>query len=565
LINESSTKDELISELIKLRKRNQELETSISQYKYYKDYFNQQSNKNSQDKTKFNNLNTQGDEIRTGIISTEFLTLSSVSDITEKKLLERSLLDSKERYRDMFENSPYAILLTQPDGTILDVNPAGCRIFGWTKEELCTIGRNAVLDMDDKRTINAIKERAETGRTNSELTFIRKDGTRFQGETTSNLFKSIDGQLLTSIFIRDITKRKRTEETLRQSEEKFFKVFHGGPIMMMLITLEEGKFIDANQALCSSTGYTREEIISHTIKELIFSPEMDVRQERLERLKDQGIISNEEIDFRTKSGEIRHGIIWCQLFNLDGLPCHITGLIDVTEQKRIQTEMVKMDQLQLVSQMAASIAHEIRNPMTTVRGFLQLFKARNNNDIDISFFNLMIEELDRANSIITEFLSLANNKIVKLIPMNLNLIVETIVPLIQASATFQQKEIKLELLDVPAILLDEKEMRQLILNIINNGLESMAPGGNITIRTFIEEDSVVLSIQDQGNGIDPEILDKLGTPFITTKVLGTGLGIAVCFGIAARHNAKINFETSSTGTTFFIRFPIQIDVDGINI
>ena len=173
-------------------------------------------------------------------------------------------------------------------------------------------------------------------------------------------------------YFRDITSRKIAEETLRQSEEKFSKVFHGGPIMMILATVEEGKFIDVNEALCSGTGYTREEIIGQTSKELNFFVDMNKRQERGKLLMEQGRIENVEFDFRTKSGEIRHGLSWSQIFYLDGQPCHITGLIDVTEQKRIQKEMAKIDRLNLVGQLAAGIAHEMRNPMTTVRGYLQL-------------------------------------------------------------------------------------------------------------------------------------------------------------------------------------------------
>lgn len=390
MIYESCTKEELIIELIKLQQRNQQLEAS--NHKIY-----------------------------------------------ERKM-ETTLLPSAEHYQAMFEYSLDAILMTRPDGTILDVNPAGCHLFGWTKEEICTMGRAGIVDMYDIRAINAIKERETNGGAHFELTCIRKDGSRFQGETTSNLFKTSDGQTLTCLIVRDISNRKQTEETLRQSEEKFSKAFHGGPIMMILATVKEGQFIDANEALCSSTGYTSEEIIGHTTKELNFFVETEKRQERGKLLMEQGRIENVELDFRIKSGEIRHGLSWSQLFYLDGQPCHITGLIDVTEQKRIQKEMAKLHRLNLVGQMPASIAHEIRNPMTTVRGFLQLFIGRYHEDLE--FINLMIEELDRANRIITEFLSVANNTIIELLPKNLNLIVETIEPLIQASATLQDKEIK---------------------------------------------------------------------------------------------------------------------------
>ena len=142
---------------------------------------------------------------------------------------------------------------------------------------------------------------------------------------------------------RDITRRKLSEETLRQSEEKFAKAFHGGPIMMVLATVEDGKFIDANEAFCSVTGYIREEIIGHTTKELNFFVDTVERQERGKQVIEQSKIENVELDFRTKSGEIRNGLSWSQLFYLDEKPCHITGLIDVTQQKRARLERLALE------------------------------------------------------------------------------------------------------------------------------------------------------------------------------------------------------------------------------
>jgi signal transduction histidine kinase len=112
----------------------------------------------------------------------------------------------------------------------------------------------------------------------------------------------------------------------------------------------------------------------------------------------------------------------------------------------------------------------------------------------------------------------------------------------------------MELNEVPNLLLDEKEISQLILNMVNNALESMSSPGDVTVKTFVEQEKVVLAVEDQGEGIDRELLDKLGTPFFTTKEQGTGLGLAVCYRIANRHNAKIDIDTSSTGTTFYVRF-----------
>lgn len=227
---------------------------------------------------------------------------------------------------------------------------------------------------------------------------------------------------------------------------------------------------------------------------------------------------------------------------------------EIARREQMEKEMARLDRLNLVGEMAAGIGHEIRNPMTTVRGFLQLMGEKDKYAQDKEFLQLMIEELDRANSIITEFLSLAKNKAVDLKEQNLNTIIESLFPLIQADALVSDKNIEKAAGKIPALFLDEKEIRQLILNLVRNGLEAMSSGGQLTISTYAEGEEVVLAVQDEGEGIAQETLEKLGTPFFTTKDQGTGLGLAVCYSIAARHNAAIRVETAATGTTFFVRF-----------
>jgi signal transduction histidine kinase len=102
--------------------------------------------------------------------------------------------------------------------------------------------------------------------------------------------------------------------------------------------------------------------------------------------------------------------------------------------------------------------------------------------------------------------------------------------------------------------LNVTEIRQLILNLVRNGFESMSTGGKLSITTFSTEREVVLSVADEGIGIEPHVLEKLGTPFFTTKLDGTGLGLAVCEGIISRHNGKLKVETSDKGSTFYVYF-----------
>lgn len=224
--------------------------------------------------------------------------------------------------------------------------------------------------------------------------------------------------------------------------------------------------------------------------------------------------------------------------------------------------MTRLDRLNIVGQMAASIGHEIRNPMTTVRGFLQLFSQRKEHADNKKYYDLMINELDRANCIITEFLSLARDKNVEYETMSINQVVESLMPLMEADALKQDTLIIAELEETPEILLNEGEIRQVILNLVRNGLEAVSCGKSLTIKTYMEEQQVVLSVRDEGQGIPLNVLNNLGTPFVTTKESGTGLGLAVCYSIANRHQAKITFETGPAGTTCFVKFPVRIEKAG---
>jgi len=233
---------------------------------------------------------------------------------------------------------------------------------------------------------------------------------------------------------------------------------------------------------------------------------------------------------------------------------------DVTNDRKRDLEMLRLERLNLIGQMAAGISHEIRNPLTTVRGFLQMLAAKSDSSKNKEYMDLMISEIDRTNEIITDFLSLSKVSSESMSLHNINKIITRVHPLLQADAFNSDKDIILELNEVPEVRVDDSEIRQLILNLVRNGLEETPEGGYVSIRTYFiksdEEAGVVLAIQDQGKGIPKEIQDKLGTPFFTTKEKGTGLGLAISMGIASRHKAKFEYQTGEQGTTFFVVFPV---------
>lgn len=154
----------------------------------------------------------------------------------------------------------------------------------------------------------------------------------------------------------------------------------------------------------------------------------------------------------------------------------------------------------------------------------------------------------------TEFLAIGKNKAVPKQKGNLSEIVSSLIPLIEANAYGQDKYLEVETNPVPDLFLNSREIRQMLLNLCANGLEAMPAGGTIRVRTYVEDDQVVLEVQDEGEGIKPEVLEKIGTPFYTTKPNGTGLGLGICNSIATRHNAQIDIKTNSKGTTFYVRF-----------
>lgn len=221
-----------------------------------------------------------------------------------------------------------------------------------------------------------------------------------------------------------------------------------------------------------------------------------------------------------------------------------------------QTEkMTRLDRLNIIGEMAAGIAHEVRNPMTTVRGLLQFMGSKREFSNHEEKFNLMIDEIDRANSIITEFLSLAKNKAMDFTESNLNDIIRELHPLLMADALRNNCELKASLGNIPTVFLDKNSIRQLILNMMRNGLDAMPTGGLIHISTEWNGEKVLLSIKDHGIGIALEDREKLGTPFFTTKDNGTGLGLAVCHRIVQRHGAILSVNSElGKGTVFTVAF-----------
>lgn len=490
---------------------------------------------------------------RNHILELQKANFAFVQEAERRELAEKELKIFFRLSEDIFFYHSY-------DGHILRANSALARTLGYSDEEffpLVKSHRNAInIHPDDVDLVRKVTEelKQKGGRTSLNCRHICKNGS-FRWISWNSVAEPIE-RLIFSVG-RDITESVQAEVVLRQSEDKFSKTFHENQAVMAIYSVKENCFVEVNRKLIEVSGYSREEVIG-SAHDLMWLDSVD-KENALKQLYKFGYIENFEYRFKKKSGEIGYIIISVNSFNIEGSDYLIASGIDVTELKHYQQEMARLDRLNLIGEMAASIGHEIRNPLTAIRGFLQMIGNKAEYGKDRVFFDLMIEELDRANGIISEYLGMAKDKRVNLQLKALDQVVISLYPIILSNAIQNEIIVRLEVNKLPQALLDEMEIRQLILNMARNALEAMSEGGVLTIGTRLEAGKIVLSIKDEGCGLAHEIQDKLGTPFVTTREKGTGLGLAVCYSIAARHKAKIDYETSSKGTTFNIRFPIPAE------
>lgn len=224
--------------------------------------------------------------------------------------------------------------------------------------------------------------------------------------------------------------------------------------------------------------------------------------------------------------------------------------------KEMLNRLHQKERLAVIGQMATSVGHEIRNPLASLKGFTQLQMEKYPDDQE--YFPIMLSEINRMNSIVTDLLVLGKPKSNTLYhKANINNIMEYTISITRQIA--EQKNIEVHSnfsKEIPDITCEDNQLKQVFLNLLNNAIESMDGGGKININTELAQKQIVVSIQDQGCGIPKEDLDKLGSPFFTTKQNGTGLGLLVSKKIVEEHEGKISFESApGDGTKVSVYFP----------
>ena len=224
------------------------------------------------------------------------------------------------------------------------------------------------------------------------------------------------------------------------------------------------------------------------------------------------------------------------------------------ENVRIRDEVRRAEKFQLVGELAASVAHEIRNPMTVVRGFLQLLaESRRLEDTDRTYVDIAQTELGRAETIISEYLAFAKPQTDTMKPLDICAAVHRVIEVLHPYATMRSVEITHDLNERAMVRGDHERFMQCLLNVVKNGIESMPGGGPLYVQVTKIQDKAVIEIVDRGIGMDQWEVQRLGIPFYSTKSFGTGLGLTSCYRTIHSMGGQIDVESrKGKGTTFRI-------------
>jgi two-component system sporulation sensor kinase A len=264
-----------------------------------------------------------------------------------------------------------------------------------------------------------------------------------------------------------------------------------------------------------------------------------------------------EQEWLSFKGKVLHTEIVETMTTLDNEPAIQVIIRDISERKKNEELLINSEKLYVAGQLAAGIAHEIRNPLTSLKGFLQLIASgRKNNS---TYYDIMKAELDRIEDIVSELLMLSKPQVYELTYQDMRVMMRDTVTLLETQAILHNIGIEAEYGTDPLWIYGvENQVKQVFINVIKNAIEAMIDGGMISIKLSRESDRVYVRISDEGPGIGDDQLAKIGQPFYTTKEKGTGLGLMVSYKIVDNHQGKIVVTSElDKGTMFEIMLPFR--------
>ncbi len=380
-----------------------------------------------------------------------------------------------------------------------------------------------------------------------------------------------------------ITEHKETEKALRLSEEKFSKAFRSSPTLIAICTMKEGRYLEANNAFINISGYKREEIIGRTYYDLGIWADPDVCTKTLGLIQDEGAIYNQELGFRTKTGEILTVLLSAEMIEIEGKPCILSVAQDITERKKLQGQLLHAQKMESIGTLAGGVAHDFNNLLTAIISFANLISVKLPDNDPLKHYVEQIQIVsDTASNLAKDLLTFSRKQEINPSLLDINKSI-TILEKMLLRIIGEDIELKIVLEDVNLIAMaDSSQLQQILMNLVINARDAMSGRGVLTISAkdsiidndFIKDHGygksgayVLISVSDTGAGMDEKTKEKIFEPFFTTKQVneGTGLGLSIVYGIVKQHDGYIDIESEpGKGTTFKIYLPMMKEVKEVS-
>lgn len=511
--------------------------------------------------------------------------VSIIRDITNYKQVEEALRVSEKKYRQLFESANEGIWVLDAEAKITMVNPHAAEMFGYTVDEM--LGKS-VFSFVGEHNVGTVKrhfeDRKRGVRAQYELECPRKDGTRFYVSIAASPITDDKGNYAGALaFISDITQRKKVEQALRKGEEwlrqyseKLEEVIREKTKELLesekrysvlveeaedgVIILQDEKIVFSNKKCPEKLGYSRDEIIGLPFVTLVDEKFRHLVKERYaRRLRGETVPATYEIDIIAKNGERVPFEITATFINYQGRPADLFILRNISERKRMEEQRLRLERLAATGEVATMIAHDLRNPLTSMRNAIFYIKNICPHRLDthcktaIEMLDLLEKETIKAANIINDLLEFISKIPVQKTRQNINELIEDTLAVsnvpknITVEKIFAKKAIA---------LIDNKQLQRVFLNLIENAVEAMPNGGKLTVTTSETDDHIEIAFTDTGKGVPEENTGKIFQPFFTTKARGIGIGLTLCKRIVEQLGGTISFESKlGQGTTFTIKLP----------
>ncbi len=503
------------------------------------------------------------------------------TDIGERKRTEDELKKSEERYRDLVENAHDLIYEHDLKGNYTASNKAGERLTGYSLAESLKLSLLQTVAPDYLEKAKEMLRRKLAGEniTAYDLVIIAKDGTRVPVEVSTRLLLRDGVPFGVQGIARDITERKRAEDELRESEERYRLLFDSNPQPMWVYDLATLDFLAVNESAVHHYGYSREDFLAMTIKDI--RPEEDIpalRESVARSLK--GVDEAGTWKHRKKDGTIIDVEITSHLLMFAGRRAELILANDITERSRLKAalsaseEQLRQSQkLEAIGQLAGGVAHDFNNLLTVIGGYSSILLNKLPSE---SPLRPSVEEIkkasDRAAGLTRQLLAFSRKQILQPKVLDLNIVVADLDKMVRRLIGEDIDLLTITTPDLGKVKADPGQIEQVLLNLIVNSRDAMPSGGKLTIETAnavlsadyaishaaVGGPYVMLAVSDTGCGMDVELQRQVFEPFFTTKIAGkgTGLGLATVYGIVKQSDGHIwLYSEPGKGSSFKIYLP----------